>query len=194
MKFQMDRGIYTMVDNRQQSLDELRKAAKIKLEKQKDLENAPGGDIYAEIRDEAESEEYNSYPTLKADSGPEPETVMPYIPIDEDDYQIYDGGPFASQVEIWKKEYGEGHVFHIVVLDRHFVIRTMNRSEYKQLVALENTDALMREEIICSRCVLHPMGYTFKTMATDDAGYPGMVSQIIMEASGFSKDYGIEAL
>lgn len=177
------------------SLEQLTAAAKAKLAKQQELEAGPNGDIYADIRMEAESEEYNKYPQLEqvpTQENIKAETEYIETPIDENDYQIYEGGPFKSQVDIWKKQYK--NVFHIVVLDRHFVIRTINRYEYKQLVALENTDALMREEIICSRCVLHPRNYTFKTMASDDAGYPGMVSQIIMESSGFSKDYGIEVL
>ena len=66
--------------------------------------------------------------------------------------------------------------------------------EYKQLVAMENVDALVREEIICATCVLHPRNFNFKTMANDEAGYPGTLAQIIMESSGFTKEYGIEVL
>lgn len=184
------------------NLEDLTRMAKLKLEAQKKQAEETGTDIYADIREEAAAEEYASYPVLdKAPAGPQegPELAdnTDYNvdnPVDENDFQIYENGPFKSQVDLWKKQYGDGHVFHTQVLDRHFVIRTINRYEYKQLVGLENTDALQREEIICSRCVLHPRNYNFKKMASDDAGYPGMVAQIIMEMSGFTKDYAIEVL
>ena len=52
----------------------------------------------------------------------------------------------------------------------------------------------MREEIICSTCVLHPRNYDFKSMAANEAGYPSTLSKIIMENSGFTAEYGIEVL
>lgn len=187
------------------NLNDLARAAKLKLEAQKKQAEDKGVDIYAEFRDEAEAEEYGSYPSLT----PPMETIMGPTeglqfqdnvdynvenPVDADDYQIYENGPFNSQVELWKKQYGEGHVYHTQIIERHFVFRTMNRFEYKQLVAMENVDALMREEIICATCVLHPRNYNFKSMANDDGGYPGTLAQIIMESSGFTKEYGIEVL
>ena len=59
---------------------------------------------------------------------------------------------------------------------------------------MQNVDALMREEIICSTCVLHPRNYDFKSMAANEAGYPSTLSKIIMENSGFTAEYGIEVL
>lgn len=188
------------------NLNDLTRAAKLKLEAQKKQAEDKGVDIYADIRNEAETEEYQTYPQL----APTPETLMGgpteglqfkdgtdynvENPVDTNDYQIYDDGPFHSQVELWKKQYGEGRVLHTQIIDRHFVFRTINRFEYKQLVAMENVDALVREEIICATCVLHPRNFNFKAMANDEAGYPGTLAQIIMESSGFTKEYGIEVL
>jgi hypothetical protein len=190
-----------MTDN----LNDLTRAAKIKLDTQKRQAEETGIDIYADIRNESETEEYGTYPKLT----PTPENLMGPTegmqfqdntdynvdnPINEEDYQVYENGPFYSQVELWKKQYGEGRVLHTQIIDRHFVFRTINRFEYKQLVAMENVDALVREEIICATCVLHPRNFNFKIMANDEAVYPGTLAQIIMESSGFTKEYGIEVL
>lgn len=177
-----------MADN---NLEDLTKAAKIKLEAQKKQQEAQSAgnnvDIYAEFREE------NNYPAIE--SAPvNTEDIFEENPINEDDFQIYENGPYISQVEIWKKQYGEGHVLHTQVVDKHFVFRTLNRFEYKQIVAMQNVDALMREEIICSTCVLHPRNYDFKSMASSEAGYPSTLSKIIMENSGFTSEYGIEIL
>lgn len=168
------------------NLDDLTNAAKLKLQAQKKQESpSPTEDIYAEFREE------EIYPSVQ-----EAPINIEYEekPINEDDFQIYDNGPYVSQVEIWKKQYGEGHVLHTQVIDKHFIFRTLNRFEYKQIVAMQNVDALMREEIICQTCVLHPRNYNFKTIASSEAGYPSTLSKIIMENSGFTAEYGIEIL
>lgn len=177
-----------MADNSNRNLDDLANAAKIKLQAQKEqAQQGPKEDIYAEFRDQ------DTYPTVE----PAPitnEIDFEEIPVNDNDIQVYENGPYLSQVEIWKKQYGEGHVLHTVVVDKHFIFRTLNRFEYKQIVAMNNVDALMREEIICSTCVLHPRNYNFKTMASTEAGYPSTLSKIIMESSGFTSEYGIEVL
>ena len=170
------------------NLDDLTNAAKLKLQAQKKQNgNTQTEDIYAEFREE------ENYPKLQ--QAPK-NTVEIYEenPINENDFQIYEYGPYVSQIEIWKKQYGEGRVLHTQIVDKHFVFRTLNRFEYKQIVAMQNVDALMREEIICSTCVLHPRNYDFKSMASSEAGYPSTLSKIIMENSGFTSEYGIEIL
>ena len=165
-----------MADNK--NLDDLTNAAKLKLQAQKKQEPSPTEDIYAEFREE------ENYPSIE-------EAPINTI---EEDFQIYENGPYFSQIEIWKKQYGQGHVLHTQIIDKHFIFRTLNRFEYKQIVAMQNVDALMREEIICSTCVLHPRNYDFKSMAANEAGYPSTLSKIIMENSGFTAEYGIEVL
>ena len=114
--------------------------------------------------------------------------------IDPDDTPVFEGGPGISQVDIWKKQYGANKVLHIQILERHFVFRTLNRFEYKQIVAIEGIDALYREEIICKTCVLFPFHYNFEKMAAEDSGYPSSLAKIIMENSGFTDKYGVEIL
>lgn len=179
-----------------QNMNDLMNAAKLKLEAQQKQEEVE--DIYAEMRDDSEIPEIqrNQYNNefidydIKHDATYDEEDYY----IDPNDTPIFENGPGASQVDIWKKQYSKEKIFHTLILDKHFVFRTLNRFEYKQIVAIENIDALQREEIICSTCVLWPFNYNFKKMANEDSGYPSTLAQIIMENSGFTKEYGIEVL
>ena len=69
------------------NLNDLANAAKLKLQAQKKQEVSPAQeDIYAEFRDETEAENYPAIQPVPQ----VPEEVFEEIPIDEDDYQIYD--------------------------------------------------------------------------------------------------------
>ena len=190
----------------QNQMDDLVNAAKLKLEaQQKETMENSSEDIYASMRAEMDEPEYDTpNPEIQreVDYGDE-NFYIQHAPVDEYDYDyqvdpndtpIFEGGPGISQVEIWKKQFTKEKIFHTQILEKHFVFRTLNRYEYKQIVAIENIDALYREEIICKTCVLWPYNYDFKRMAGEDSGYPSTLAQIIMENSGFTKEYGIEVL
>ena len=190
----------------QNQMDDLVNAAKLKLEaQQKETMENSSEDIYASMRAEMDEPEYdipNPEIQREVDYGDE-NFYIQHAPIDEYDYDyqvdpndtpIFEGGPGVSQVEIWKKQFTKEKIFHTQILEKHFVFRTLNRYEYKQIVAIENIDDLYREEIICKTCVLWPYNYDFKRMAGEDSGYPSTLAQIIMENSGFTKEYGIEVL
>ena len=190
----------------QNQMDDLVNAAKLKLEaQQKETMENSSEDIYASMRAEMDESEYdmpNPEIQREVDYGDD-NFYIQHAPVDEYDYDyqvdpndtpIFEGGPGVSQVEIWKKQFTKEKIFHTQILEKHFVFRTLNRYEYKQIVAIENIDALYREEIICKTCVLWPYNYDFKRMAGEDSGYPSTLAQIIMENSGFTKEYGIEVL
>ena len=190
----------------QNQMDDLVNAAKLKLEaQQKETMENSSEDIYASMKTEMNEQEYEMpNPEIKReiDYGDE-EFNIQHAPTDNYDYEysidpndtpIFEDGPGVSQVEIWKKQFTKEKIFHTQILEKHFVFRTLNRYEYKQIVAIENIDALYREEIICKTCVLWPYNYDFKRMAGEDSGYPSTLAQIIMENSGFTKEYGIEVL
>ena len=190
----------------QNQMDDLVNAAKLKLEaQQKETMENSSEDIYASMKTEMNESEYEMpNPEIKReiDYGDE-EFNIQHAPNDNYDYEysidpndtpIFEDGPGISQVEIWKKQFSKEKIFHTQILEKHFVFRTLNRYEYKQIVAIENIDALYREEIICKTCVLWPYNYDFKKMAGEDSGYPSTLAQIIMENSGFTKEYGIEVL
>ena len=186
------------------NMDDLMQAAQLKLKaQQKEQQIASGEDIYADMRNEMDTnidypdttiqrhpdESYNNF-NIKNQMEEDPYDYY----IDPDDTPVFDGGPGLSQIDIWKKQFGVEKIFHTQILEKHFVFRTLNRFEYKQIVGIENIDALYREEVICRTCVLYPYNYDFKQMAQEDSGYPSTLAQIIMENSGFTKEYGIEVL
>ena len=190
----------------QNQMDDLVNAAKLKLEaQQKETMENSSEDIYASMKTEMNESEYEMpNPEIKReiDYGDEKFNIQ-HAPTDNYEYEysidpndtpIFEDGPGISQVEIWKKQFSKEKIFHTQILEKHFVFRTLNRYEYKQIVAIENIDALYREEIICKTCVLWPYNYDFKKMAGEDSGYPSTLAQIIMENSGFTKEYGIEVL
>ncbi len=191
--------------NKDDNLEALMSAANQKLKAQKQGQGQPTSnpDIYADIRREAETGE-QEYPLPTINHSPDTSDVPPVIEhgpeaeepvyIEKDLEPLFPDGPPIGQVELWKKQYDKEKIFHTQIIDKHFIFRTLNRFEYKQIVALENIDALYREEIICNTCVLWPLHYDFKTMAAEDSGYPSTLAQIIMENSGFTKEYGIEVL
>lgn len=182
-------------------LNDLTNAAKLKLEAQKE-KSEPVEDIYASIRNEVDEEEEIDY-SIPQMNIPNEDYHIPYEAendsneeyiIEEEEDPVFPGGPGMAQVNLWKKQYGNGKVMHTVVVDRHFIFRTLNRYEYKGIVALDSVDALQREEIICQTTVLWPYNYNFKKMAKEDSGYPSTLAKIIMESSGFTTEYGIEVL
>lgn len=185
-----------------QNMEDLMNAAKLKLEAQKKQEAVESGeDIYADMRAEMDVDYEYPEPTINRVQEPEDDINIRYEPEAEEDYYIdpndtpiFENGPGVSQIELWKKQFTKEKIFHTQILDKHFVFRTLNRFEYKQIVGIENIDALYREEIICHTCVLWPYNYDFKKMAAEDSGYPSTLAQIIMENSGFTKEYGIEVL
>lgn len=186
-----------------EDMNELTKRAKQQLE---DQVKEPNRDIYSDFREErwAEGEEedvptsLNPYPNqdeLQANPslwGEEEEEELD--PLAAYDIEIFENGPMVSQVELWKKEWPNHDVFAVEILGERFVARSLNRFEYKQLVALANVNALQREEIICETCVFFPMNYDFRVMASAKAGTISTLAQVIMEHSGFTKEYVIRML
>ena len=75
-----------------------------------------------------------------------------------------------------------------------FIIRPLERFEYKEIIGTPNTDPLMREEMMCEYCVLYPQQYDFTMMSGQKAGYPAILSEVIMEHSGFTKDVEVQRL
>ena len=164
-------------------------------------------DIYADIRNETDNNDRVEYDentdeyTINYSPDPQSEPGIdfnyyeePDPEIDPSDVPIYEGGPPVSFLDAWKKQYTKEAIMHTQILDKDYTFRTLNRYEYKQIVAIENIDALYREEIICKTCVLWPRNYDFKKMAQEPAGYVSTLAEIIMENSGCTKNYGIEVL
>lgn len=102
---------------------------------------------------------------------------------------ICPGGPPRSEVMSWKKQFEQdGHAIHLSeIADEIFIWRTLARNEYREVMALPNTDPLQREEILCEVCTLFPYEYNFTEMASRKAGIPAQLAEQIMQESGFRK-------
>ena len=107
---------------------------------------------------------------------------------------IWPGGPTAGQIKLWKQEFGEVYVTSLSY-DKHVIWRTLSRLEYKQLVKkmeqlvsagqLATAEANMwNEEAIAEVCVLYP-SFDKNSLSQDLAGLPSLISQEVLEASGF---------
>ena len=107
--------------------------------------------------------------------------------IDED--VIFPNGPLRTEVSSWKKQFEiDGHTVNLTEIGTEvFIWRTLNRVEYREIMAIPNTDPLQREEIICEVCVLFPYEYNFKSMSERKAGIPAILAEQIMKESGFVK-------
>jgi hypothetical protein len=101
-------------------------------------------------------------------------------------------GLWQSTINSWKKQFNE--VFHAEVKGQDFIFRSLQRYEYKQILATPNTDPLIREEMICEYCVLYPAQYDFSMMSGEKAGYPAVLSEMIMDNSGFTRDVKVSKL
>lgn len=101
-------------------------------------------------------------------------------------------GLYDSDLTSWKKQYEEIHL--VTVKGKQFVIRPLERFEYKEIIGAPNTDPLMREEMMCEYCVLFPQQYDFTMMSGQKAGYPAILSEVIMDHSGFTKDVQVQRL
>lgn len=121
---------------------------------------------------------------------------MPPATVEElpDDEEIWPDGPTAGQIKIWKKEHGEVYVTS-VSFDKHIAWRPLSRLEYKNLVRkmeqlvqsgqLSTAEAnLWNEEAIAELCILFP-DYDSAAMTKEMAGLPSLISQEVLEASGF---------
>lgn len=160
-----------------------------------------GEDIYAGLMDDIDGTENSYEPSVEdlpyvgelpnLEHSGEEEELPTLDPFDE---PLFPGGPGKNQIASWKKEWDGYDIYITEIIDKTFIFRTLNRFEYKQLVSLTDIDALQREEVICQTVTLWPPAYTWKEMATTLAGVPSTYAEIIMEKSGFTKDYAIQVI
>lgn len=112
----------------------------------------------------------------------------------DDSEVIWPDGPTAGDIKNWKKLHGDVYVTSLT-FDKHLVWRPLTRNEYKEIILLmeELTTSgkltkaeanLWNEEIITKVCLLFPP-YDDLGLEQDLAGIPSLLSQEILEASGF---------
>ena len=59
------------------------------------------------------------------------------------------------------------------------------RKEYKDIAKIPNADQFYKEERICDKSILFPSNYGAMNMSVGKAGIPTLLSELILEKSGF---------
>ena len=148
-------------------------------------DEAPVVDEVVEDEDE-DNEVPDEQPTLAAPKVAELEDLDP-------EAEVWPGGPKAKLVQKWKKLHRE--IYVSVFLEDYVLWRPIKRSEYKEhvlnLEAMSEAQGLspseanfLNEEIITAMCVLYPK-WDMDDLDDGLAGIPSLISQEILEASGF---------
>jgi len=98
--------------------------------------------------------------------------------------QIFPGGPTQNKVEEWKAKFGE--IFMSEFGEDTYIFRTISRLEYKQILNTEgNATELYREEQIVGQSVLWPENLNHTIIAEGKAGIPTVLTDQVMNKSGF---------
>jgi hypothetical protein len=101
---------------------------------------------------------------------------------------VFEGGPSQAKIDEFKSRFGQ--IYLTEFDDEVFIWRTLTRKEFKEIMKTDGADALYREERICEKCVLWPEKYDFMAMTTGKAGTPTLLSEQIMDRSGFTAKTG----
>lgn len=101
---------------------------------------------------------------------------------------LFPGGPTLTRVEEWKSLHGE--VFLTEFDEDVFLWRTLKRKEYKDIMKINGADQYYKEERIVDKVALYPENYNFMAMTNGKAGVPTLLSELVMEKSGFQAKTG----
>jgi hypothetical protein len=96
---------------------------------------------------------------------------------------VFEDGPTKKQVEEWKKEYGD--IYFTPFEEDIYIWKTLQRNEYREIIAQKDVSAMDREEVFVEKCVLFPEGFTKEKMTNGKAGVPSILAEMIMDKSGF---------
>ncbi|PFV35843.1 hypothetical protein [Bacillus thuringiensis] len=96
---------------------------------------------------------------------------------------VVKNGPTRMEVEEWKERYGG--IYFTPFEGEPFVWRTLSRPEYREIIRDQTLTALDREEMFTEKCVLFPRNFTIEKMLKSRAGIPSLLSEMIMDKSGF---------
>lgn len=105
-----------------------------------------------------------------------------------EEFKNYENGPDEAILEAWKETYGKFFVSSILGGDDIYVWRTLNRTEYKQLInsGVSKIQSAY-EDAIVRKCILWPT-ISVEDIAGSDAGTIPTLSKQILFKSGFVSD------
>lgn len=96
---------------------------------------------------------------------------------------VMKNGPTREEVEGWKERYE--HVYFTPFDGQTFVWRTLQRPEYREIIRDQTLTALDREELFTEKCVLYPYNFSLDVIKKSRAGIASLLSEMIMDKSGF---------
>lgn len=99
--------------------------------------------------------------------------------------EIFPGGPTYNDLEKWKGLYNNEVYLTEFDDETVFVWRPIMRKEYKDIAKVPNADNFYKEERICEKAILFPERYSFVDMSLGKAGVPTLLSELVLEKSGF---------
>lgn len=141
--------------------------------------NGEEEDRTIQIEKEEPGEEYIPEPEMKYYTGhdgiqyTEEEWLSPVIR----------NGPTRREVEGWKARHE--HVYFTPFDGETFVWRTLQRPEYREIISDTSMTALDREELFTEKCVLFPYDFSMEKIKKSRAGIASLLSEMIMDKSGF---------
>lgn len=107
--------------------------------------------------------------------------------------EVFEGGPTKSQIEDWKKQFGD--IYMTEFDSETFVWRTLTRLEFKRVINAEGAENdWYREERVAELCVLWPENYGHDEIVNGKAGIPAMLADQVMNKSGFMPRTGAQKL
>jgi hypothetical protein len=98
-----------------------------------------------------------------------------------------------QDISLWKSQFPNDKIFSMMLQDELYIFKTLNRVEYKAIVARDDLNSVTREETIVRTCALYPV-MNAKYMGESPAGNIATLAQYIMRVSGFDEPELIERL
>jgi len=140
---------------------------------------------------EVDSEENNQEPEYD----PTVKKEIVYYGVDGTEYNeeewnspVIKFGPTRKEVEGWKERHGD--VYFTPFESQVFVWRTLKRPEYREVIRDNTLTALDREEVFTERCVLFPYDFSIEKILKSRAGIASLLSEMVMDKSGFVAQSG----
>lgn len=106
--------------------------------------------------------------------------------LEDDSNEFFPNGPSIGQIEEWKSLYNDEVYMTDFENNDIFIWRPIRRSEYKNIFKVEGSDAYYREEKITTTCLLWPKNKSALLRTHGKAGIPTILSELIMEKSGYN--------
>jgi len=98
---------------------------------------------------------------------------------------VFPDGPTYNDLEGWKSQFNNEIYMTEFDEGEAFIWRPIRRKEYKEISKIQGADQFFKEERICDKCVLFPKNYGYMNMTQGKAGIPSLLSELILEKSGF---------